>query len=286
MKILKINLIIFSLLFISINELRANTPHPEPRPRTLLDIQENLQKKKNLEADKPTLIPEKSKNIDNRPDLKKQSNIPPTPVQQNLAPEGKAPAMILEITRPVEPKKPEKPVKNIPKVQKIVKPEQKQSKKQVEPKKEEAKKEKIEAKKELSKEAKTYNNPVYVSIVEKSLKTVMEDNLENAHANLREVKRYWMNEAKLHPELKKEIDIFQELNNSFIAYLNAMYMLDRMKDPNYYKAKKFYEYALSEATNVLSEFKEHKANLKIALEDYIQDIEMELTSVNDIIEPR
>ena len=114
----------------------------------------------------------------------------------------------------------------------------------------------------------------------------MEDNLENAHSNLREVKRYWMNEAKLYPEIKKEIDIFQELNNSFIAYLNAMYMLDRMQDPNYYKAKKFYEYALSEATNVLLEFRKHNAELRIALEDYILDIEMELESVNDIIEPR
>lgn len=285
MKILKINLIIFSLLFISINELRANTPHPEPRPRTLLDIQENLQKKKNLEADKPTLIPEKSKNIDNRPDLKKQSNIPPTPVQQNLAPEGKAPAMILEITRPVEPKKPEKSLKKPSQEKKVAKPKPEKKSKE-EAHQQAVQKENKKAEENLSKEAKTYNNPVYISIVEKSLKTVMEDNLENAHANLREVKRYWMNEAKLHPELKKEIDIFQELNNSFIAYLNAMYMLDRMKDPNYYKAKKFYEYALSEATNVLSEFKEHKANLKIALEDYIQDIEMELTSVNDIIEPR
>ncbi|NQY80305.1 MAG: hypothetical protein HRT47_08335 [Candidatus Caenarcaniphilales bacterium] len=282
MKILKINLIIFSILFITCNKLQANTPHPEPRPHTLLDIQENLQKKKiqqekqvQEEVQKPAAVPEQ----------------PPTipaivPVQQNLAPQGQAPEMILEITRPVEPKKPEKPVKNIPKVQKIVKPKEEKPKKQIEAKKEEPKKEKIEAKKELSKEAKTYNNPVYVSIVEKSLKTVMEDNLENAHANLREVKRYWMNEAKLHPELKKEIDTFQELNNSFIAYLNAMYMLDRMKDPNYYKAKKFYDYALSEATNVLLEFREHQADLKIALEDYIQDIEMELASVNDIIEPR
>lgn len=241
MKILKINLIIFSLLFIRINSLKAEIPHPEPRPHTLLDIQEK-----------------------NQP-----------------------PSMILEITKPLEPKKLGKPIKKIPKAKNevIAKPETEKKFKKEAPKQVE-KKEQKKPKEKLSKEAKTYNNPVYISVVEKSLKTIMEDNLENAHANLREVKRYWMNEAKLHPELKKEIGIFHKLNNSFIAYLNAMYMLDRMKDPNYYKAKKFYEYALSEATNVLLEFREHNADLKITLEDYIQDIEMELVSVNDIIEPR
>ena len=45
MKILNIKLIIFSVLLISTSPLLANTPHPEPRPHTLEDIQENLYKK-------------------------------------------------------------------------------------------------------------------------------------------------------------------------------------------------------------------------------------------------
>lgn len=294
MKIFKIKLIIFSLLFISINRLMANVvydnlPHPEPKPHTLSDIQQKKHPSMILELTVPK-PPQETKSqrakAQKRP-VRKAPIHPSQPKVPAAATKLKAPAppQVPSVTKsqvqqvPVE----EATATNSPSPQATVpKPQAKAA--IATPKKSSSALEKTKVKE--SESAKVYNNPVYIGVVEKSFKTIMEDSLENANANLRQVKRYWMTEAKLHPEIKREIDIFQELNNAFIAYLNAMYMLDRMQDPDYYQAKKFYEYALSEATNVLFEFREHGAKLKIALEDFIEDIELELASVNDIIEPR
>jgi hypothetical protein len=89
----------------------------------------------------------------------------------------------------------------------------------------------------------------YINVLQKTLKSMSEDTLQEASINLQQVTTYFRREAQLKPELKPLLEDIMSLNNAFGNYLSAEFLLDKTNN-NYFKAKEHLESALNQARNI------------------------------------